>query len=342
MKRKIILKVLLHLFFWVICFWYFTTNSFLRFPSLDYYEEYFSISFIIILIYFNSLYLIPHFFNRQQFFAYFSFLILVILLFTSLEFLMLKDDIKKIAIDTGDEFQKAVFFWNYFGILFRDALFAGFFTMFKIYRDAIKTNTLLKEIMVLEKQKMQAEINRVKTKVNAHFFFNTLNTIYAQALEHSEKTADMVVSLSDLMRYVVSDSEYEWVALDKEIEFLQNYIALETERHQQLNVNFEIQGDSSVFNVPPMIFEAFVNNAFKYTDDEGRGYVHIQLECKKDAGLVFSCRNNTRTTTPARFTSTSKGLQNTSERLQLFYNNKFHLKTGLENGIYSVRLELFK
>ena len=89
-----------------------------------------------------------------------------------------------------------------------------------------------------------------------------------------------------------------------------------------------------------MIFEAFVNNAFKYTDDEGRGYLTIHLECLPDNSLVFCCENNTRSTTNTQIQSTSKGLRNSHDRLELFYHNKYQLETTNEKGIYKVRIVL--
>ena len=340
MKRKTIIEVILHLIFWVICFYYFTNNSLLRFFSFDIREEYYSLLLIIVVIYFNYFWLIPRFFNRRKLYYYFSLLLSALLLITTLEFLMLLDDIKKITSNTGDIFENGVLRWEYFGIFFRDTLFVGFFTMFKIYRDAIKANKLLQEITALEKQKMRTEINMVKSKVNSHFFFNTLNSIYAIALEQSTETADMIANLSHLMHYVVADSENEWVTLNKEIEFLQNYSALEIARHQYIAFNFTIEGDTSQTKVPPMIFEAFANNAFKYTDDEGRGYINIHLECLPNDSLVFCCENNTRTTINTQIQSTSKGLQNTHERLELFYHNNYKLETTSEMGIYKVKLVL--
>lgn len=280
------------------------------------------------------------FFNRRKLYYYFSLLLSALLLITTLEFLMLLDDIKMITSNTGDIFENAILRWEYFGIFFRDTLFVGFFTMFKIYRDAIKANKLLQQVNVLEKQKMRTEIDIVKSKVNSHFFFNTLNSIYTMALEQSAETADMIANLSHLMHYVVDDSEHEWVALDKEIEFLQNYSALELTRHQHIAFNFTVEGDTSHIKVPPMIFEAFVNNAFKYADDEGRGYITIHLECLPNNSLVFCCENNTRTTNNFQIQSTSKGLRNSHDRLELFYPNNYQLETTNEMGIYKVRIVL--
>jgi len=340
MRRKTIVELILHLGFWIITLYFFTTTSFLRFPSSDTKVEYYSLSLIISIIYINYFWLIPHYFTREHFYKYFLLLFSFLVLIAFLEFLMLKNDIN-IYTKTLDKVTRAIVFrWNSFGILFRDFLFVAFFTMFKIYRDAIKANKLLKQINTLEQQKMRSEINMVKSKVNSHFFFNTLNCIYLEALERTEKTSEMIIMLSDLMHYVVADSEHEWVPLQKEIEFLKNYSTLEQSRHNDLALTFRLKGDMSNIMVPPMIFEAFVNNAFKYTNNEGKGYIHIHLDCNIDNTLVFSCENNTRTTTDTTVISTGKGLRNTNDRLKLFYDNKHQLETSLENGIYRVRLVL--
>ena len=340
MKKQTIIKISLHILFWIPTFYYFINNSVLRYQSMEIKEEYFALSFIILIIYINEFLIIPRYFNHKRFLNYFIILAFLLIIITTLEFLLLKDDILYYTSNTGSEFQNGVLRWNYFGIFFRDSLFVGFFTMFKIYRDAIKTNKLLHEVTDLEKQKMRTEINMVKSKVNSHFFFNTLNSIYAMALTESKETPDMITNLSELMRYVVADSENEWVTLDKEIEFINNYIALESIRHQKLDVQFDIEGDTENMNVPPMLFESFVNNAFKYTDNEGRGYIHIKLECLANRKLIFSCENNTRSTTDKSIQSSGKGLRNTRDRLQIHYNSKHQLDAKLEGEIYKVRLDL--
>jgi len=340
MKRKTIIEIILHILFWVLCFDFFTKNSFLRYHSFNIKEEYFSFSLVISIIYINYFILIPRFFTRQLFFKYFVIILLLLITITVSEFIRLKDDIRQCTFSTDISFQINALRWNFFGIFFRNSLFVGFFTMFKIYRDAIKAYKLLKENTALEKQQLITQINMVKSKVNTHFFFNTLNSIYSLALDKSDKTPDTVLNLSDLMEYVVSDSENEWVPLESEIRFIQNYIALEDVRHQKMNLELDIVGDTSAFKVPPMIFESFVNNAFKYTDINTNGYIRIKIECKEKQ-IVFYCENSVNKMAKGVVKSTGKGMTNTFNRLNLHYKDKHQLEIDNGDIIYKVRLVLF-
>ncbi|MFZ4740573.1 MAG: sensor histidine kinase [Bacteroidales bacterium] len=339
MKKKIIIEIIIHVLFWILSFYFFVTNSFLRYQSMDINIEYYSFILIVLVIYFNYFFLIPHFFTKQKLLKYFIFLLLTLFIITNIEFLWIKDDVLLFTLKTEKEFQNAMLRWNFFGIFFRDTLFVGFFTMFKIYRDAIKAYKLLKANTALEKQQLITQINMVKSKVNTHFFFNTLNSIYSLALNKSDKTPDIVLNLSDLMEYVVSDSENEWVPLDSEIGFIKNYIALENVRHQKMNLEFEIKGETSAYQVPPMIFESFVNNAFKYTDINNDGFINIKIECLTGK-IIFTCENSIYKMAKANVKSTGKGMKNTYNRLNLHYKDKYQLDIVNEDDIYKVRLLL--
>ena len=177
----------------------------------------------------------------------------------------------------------------------------------------------------------------VKSKVNTHFFFNTLNSIYSLALNKSDNTPDIVLNLSDLMEYVVSDSENEWVPLDIVIGFIKHYIALESILHQKMNLEFEIEGETSAYQVPPMIFESFVNNAFKYTDINNNGFINIKIECKSGK-IIFNCENSIFKMAKATVKSTGKGMKNTYNRLNLHYKDKYQLLQNIDNGLFRIEL----
>ena len=339
MKRRTFIEIFVHLVFWILCFNFFVNNSFLRYQSFDRREEYYSLLLIISCIYINYFFLIPKFFSNQKLLKYFLLLFLLLIVITTIEFFLLKDDIIGSLPITNTTVLNGVLKWNFFGIFFRDALFAGFFTMFRIYQDAIKAYKLLKENTALEKQQLITQINMVKSKVNTHFFFNTLNSIYSLALDKSDKTPDIVLNLSDLMEYVVSDSENEWVPLESEIRFIQNYISLESIRHQHMNLQFDIEGDTSLHKVPPMIFESFVNNAFKYTDINTNGFIVIKIQCKPDE-IVFSSENSINKMAKTVVKSTGKGMKNTFNRLNLHYKDKHILQIDNGEEIYKIKLVL--
>ncbi len=339
MKKKIIIEVIIHIIFWIISFYFFINNSFLRYNSLDIRDEYYSFAILISAIYINYIFLIPAFFSKQKLFKYFIYLFLILIVNTYLEFLFIKDDILFSVSKANKDFQTYTVYINFFGIFFRDTLFVAFFTMFKIYRDAIKSYKLLQEKTAIEREQYITRIEMVKSKVNTHFFFNTLNSIYALALSKSDKTPDVVLNLSDLMEYVVADSENERVPLSKEIDFIRNYIALESVKYHAMNLNFEVKGDITLHQIPPMLFESFVNNAFKYTNINNNGFIKILIDCKPGE-ILFCCENEIDNMAKEKVKSTAKGLLNTKNRLNLHYKDKYLLEINEEPLIFRVKLIL--
>ena len=116
-----------------------------------------------------------------------------------------------------------------------------------------------------EKIYLQTELNFLKTQINPHFFFNTLNNLYSLALNRSEQTPDVILKLSHLMSYMLYESNEARVSLEKEVNYLQDYVDLEKLRFgQRLTIRFEIEGNMEGVLIPPMILILFVENCFKH------------------------------------------------------------------------------
>lgn len=342
MKKKLLIEILLHLAFWIITTYFFVNNSFLRFHSRNIYEEYYSLLLIVIIIYFNYLFLISRFFKQNKFLQYFLLLFLSVSSISIIEFKYIQDDILFSTSMADDNFKKGMLLWNFIYIFFRDTLFVGFFTMFKIYQDAVKSYKLLQKNAELEKQYFLSQMDTIKSKVNTHFFFNTLDCIYSLIITKSSKAPETVLNLSDLMRYVVGESDKKWVTLEKEISFIQNYIELEKIKDSSTNLNLEITGNTNEYEVPPMIFECFVNNAFKYTDFRNNGFVSIKITCESGI-IIFNCKNSINyDESGKKIKSTKKGLINTRNRLNLIYNENYKLDIKDDNGFFTVNLMLKK
>ena len=339
MHKKKIIEFILHLVFWIGTCYFFVNNSFLRFRIREDNYEYLFLFMIICLIYFNLYILIVKFFNKSKFIYYFSSLIICTFLITIIEFLLIKNDIFLLTIKGPKKFQIGLLKWNFFGIFFRDALFVAFFTMFKIYRDAIGSYKLLRDNTILEKQKLMVEINMLKSKINSHFLFNTLNNLYVMSLKSAPETPEMILNLTDLMDYVIVESEKEKIPIENEIEFLTNYIALERIRHNKLTIEFNYDEDLFNIKIAPMIFESFVNNAFKYTKNDGTGYVKININCFQDGKVIFNCENN-KLKNNSEVVSRGKGMKNTIERLEMLYKDHHSLNIVNDDNIFKAELIL--
>ena len=179
----------------------------------------------------------------------------------------------------------------------------------------------------LKKQKSQVELNLLKSQVQPHFLFNTLNNIYYESYREAPRTALLIERLSGIMRYFVDESPKEYVLLSTEIQFLENYMALEQIRIRYgVRINFTKTCNPEV-RVPPLLLMTFVENVFKHGIDKNShgNSVDISLEAR-DGYLYFQTAN--RVPPPqSHAPGTGFGIRNLSERLRLLYKTDFELGT---------------
>lgn len=177
----------------------------------------------------------------------------------------------------------------------------------------------------IEREKATTELALLKSQINPHFFFNTLNNIYSLAVTNSPGTAPAVMKLSSIMRYVLDDSRNNYVPLNKEIQFVENYIALQKDRiTDKVTVQFSCEGNTDDKQIAPLLLIAFVENAFKYGVSTHQPSV-ITISVKiSGTQLDFMANNQKFSTTMAGLSNTGIGLRNTRRRLELLYGNGKH------------------
>jgi two-component system, LytTR family, sensor kinase len=192
-----------------------------------------------------------------------------------------------------------------------------------------------------KRRQVEAELKLLQSQVNPHFLFNTLNNIYAQNLVHQEEANEMILQLADLMRYQIESSKKNMVSIDDEIEFLENYIALEKKRStDRIKVSFAVdKTDNLTMQIPPMLFIPFIENAYKHgISAEGESVINIVLGVKEH-GISFKIDNQI----PVRkqiVKSTQTGLENIKKRLDLLFPNKHQLAITTDNQLYNVQLNI--
>jgi two-component system, LytTR family, sensor kinase len=188
-----------------------------------------------------------------------------------------------------------------------------------------------KKNRLMEAERLQSELSFLHAQINPHFLFNTLNSIYGLALIRSEFTADAVMRLSSLMRYILQDIGKEIVFLEDEIESIQNYVELQKMRlSTTVDINLIISGNSSNKQIPPIILLGFVENAFKYgTSSHERTAIDLEIEITGNT-LRFKTKNKI---FPGRERNESFGIgtRNSERRLQLMYPNR-HTFSIINNG----------
>lgn len=185
----------------------------------------------------------------------------------------------------------------------------------------------------IKEEKLQVELNSLKAQINPHFLFNTLNSIYALAIKNDEKTADAVINLSELMRYIIKDAHNNKVLLEKELNYISNYIDLQRSRFgNTARIYFTADGDAKEKEIAPLLLITFIENAFKYgINPDADSEIRIQIDIKKtDLHLQVY---NKKVKIGNAINSTCIGIKNTKERLQLLYPSK-HAITITDNNSY--------
>jgi sensor histidine kinase YesM len=209
-----------------------------------------------------------------------------------------------------------------------------------VFRIALAYFRVKRQAEQMLEQKSQAELNLLKSQVQPHFLFNTLNNIYYEAYREAPRTAVLIGRLSDIMRYFVDESPKEKVSLATEIKFLENYIALEEIRIRHgVNVLFDKSYDGDPY-IPPMLLMTFVENLFKHGIDRGAegNSIHLSL-IQEDGSLLFTTENalprNPQTASKPGF-----GLRNLEKRLTLLYGDRFTMATTRTDNHYQAFLKI--
>lgn len=193
-----------------------------------------------------------------------------------------------------------------------------------------------------QKEKLVAELSLLRAQVNPHFLFNALNGIYALSLEKANETPNALLMLSSMMRYALTDAAEALVPLHKEVEYLQNYVALQRLRlGDTVDIQLDLDGDWQGRLIMPMVLITFVENAFKHgVDPEQDSQIWIQLRLDPDGDhLHFACRN-LRIPLPEVQEGYGLGLDNARKRLALTYPGRHKLELAESKDDYLVTLQL--
>lgn len=216
-------------------------------------------------------------------------------------------------------------------------------TGFELIQDWSKQE---KEKEALAKEKVVSELSYLKTQINPHFLFNSLNSIYYLSSLKSEDTPKAVLLLSDLMRYVLYESTTHKIELTKEIKHLENYIKLQKLRistKKNVQVHFSKNGNFSPYAIEPLLIVPFVENAFKHgISYKDPSYIIIQIVTKEDE-LLVTVANSKHPNKPTKATKEGGiGLQNVQKRLALLYpeTHELAIKESQEEYRIDLRLKL--
>lgn len=197
------------------------------------------------------------------------------------------------------------------------------------------------ELLKVNAEKKQAEIDYLKSQINPHFIFNTLNTVFFQIDKSNEIARNTVHEFSNLLRYHLKVSTLSLISIEEEIEYLNNYINLHNKRFgTRSQITFEIEETVYGFQIPPLLFMPLFENAFKYSySDKPGGYVRIQLKSEPDY-LICNIENSVSILSKTGLQGHGIGHKNLIRRLELFFNENFEFDTNSSRDRFFVMLKI--
>lgn len=214
----------------------------------------------------------------------------------------------------------------------------GLATAFKFGNSWMVQKQLLQE---KEKQQIATELAFLRSQLQPHFFFNTLNNLYSLTLQKSDRAPEVVLKLSALMSYMLYESGAALVPLEKEVSNLENYLSLEQLRFgDRLSLSFNATPCEDI-RIPPLILLAFVENSFKHGMSRLAGHEHIGILLRTDPhGLLFRIDNPIPPNRPAGEDKNGIGLKNVIRRLDLLYGSRYRLDIAEKENRFHVTLKL--
>ncbi|NAS10907.1 sensor histidine kinase [Poritiphilus flavus] len=318
MPGKHIYRILIHLLFWALFIfislfvfsdYYWKENPFL---------QYFTI--LLALVYLNDVFLLP-FFVRRKMYALYVLLIGVVAFFATQLYC-------NFFAECGCSVPKCLS--NYLWQTLVPLIFFSFLWVLFRYLENQE------EILRVRKERTEMELQYLKSQINPHVLFNNLNTIYSYSLEKPRQVPEMILMLSDNLKYVLYESDSSKVSLDKEMEYIDNYIRFQKIRTENIKeINYEKEIDDQGYFIAPLLLIALIENAFKHSAANSTVDIQIRVE---GGTLECLCTNISKIQEDSG-TSASIGLENLQKRLNLLYKDKHELSIEATD-VYKVKLRL--
>ncbi|NQY06439.1 MAG: histidine kinase, partial [Flavobacteriaceae bacterium] len=197
-----------------------------------------------------------------------------------------------------------------------------------------------KELEASKSKALEMELKFLKSQLNPHILFNNLNTIYSYSLEESEKVPEMILNLSDSLKYVLNESENKWVTLEKDLNYIDNYIDFMTLRSEGVKeVTYRNEVGKNDFKITPLLLISIIENAFKHSSsNDKKPAINITISLDKNE-LNLVVYNDYEENNSSEYSS-GIGLVNLKKRLDLMYINRHTLITETIGNIYHVTLKL--
>ncbi|MBG6129041.1 hypothetical protein IWQ47_000267 [Aquimarina sp. EL_43] len=328
-----------HLYFWIIYFsfnvirwgsyfndyWYSLKSNLVEFPLH------------IILVYFNIYYLVPKFIFKRKYVHYVLFLCMSLgvhyMLRSGLNLLLVTEDIWPEVEGRLDPFG----FNHIVAVAIGELYVVGLTSAIKYTVDFLIMQNKNRDLSELQ---YKTELKYLKAQIQPHFFFNTLNSLYALTIKKSDLAPNLVLKLSNFMRYVIYDTSKKKLPLLQEIDHIDNYIELEKMRYgDRVDSRVDINGNIDDVKVVPMLFLPFIENAFKHgLRNNDRMELLISFE-RFENELIFISKNNYEDESETKRLN-GIGIKNVKRRLEILYPKKYTLNIAQKNNEYSILLKI--
>jgi hypothetical protein len=331
----------MHLSFWCLYFsFFFYQITFLRHREdinigRSFVDAISNVFFMGIASYLNYFLWLPRFLKHKSFIRY---LIEFLVPFTLIVFIHIS--FKRWLY--ADFFQHGRTFFGAGRFVFQHVAVTLFIVIFvgmlRFVEDWFTLEARKKEV---ENEKLTSELRFLKAQINPHFLFNTLNNLYYLATINSPNTTEVIEKLSQMMRYMLYDSNHEDVPISKELDYMQNYISLEKLRlDNQVPVKFDILGNPEGTTIVPLIFITFLENAFKHGVSNQYKGSYVDVFVKIEENLIIYKVKNSILPNANKLEKSGIGLQNVNRRLDLSYPGKYILEKNHTAEYYEVILKL--
>lgn len=335
-------RALLHLMVWLFLIAIFTLVASGGFSS----SRGFLIHFVfmsllnVAIFYINLIVIIPATLNKRKFFLWIVVCSVVIVFFALLKyaesFYMFHLSNLEITIK-GKKVINSEFWTNMISFIMVNGFFIFLSTVYKFTVDWFFNE---REKSDLEKQSLSAELSFLKSQINPHFLFNSLNNIYSLAYQKSDDTPDAILKLSEIMRYMLYESNDESVLLTKEIDYLRSYIDLQKLRFKgEAQIELEVEGNMKDQVIVPLVLISFVENAFKHgVATDVNHPIRINISVFED-NLLFTL-SNLKNKQQNKDRIGGIGMVNVKRRLDLTYPDRYKLNVNNKEDEYYCELYL--
>lgn len=339
LKRTALIPI--HIISW-IAVWLFYVYFFSYAATNDKFVLYFASSLLpiaIVVTYTIAYYLIPTFLLTKKYTIFCVYLLYTII--GSLFLIIIITFINFIFLSNFDMKQMPLLTRNFLFIFILVYLVAGLASLIQVLRynyKAINRNTELeKQLLKGQLELKKKELYYLKEQIHPHFLFNTLNTIYGAALKESKDTPDLILKLSNLLDYTLNQIDKPTVPISEEIRYIDSYIGLERVRFKDsLQITFQ-QSILRNIQVPPMLFIAFLENAFKHGSKHDD---HLKIDVCLDiteAQVLFNIKNSIKTEILEK-ENHGLGIENSKKRLDVLYPNNYRLTNSRDDSWYYLEL----